>query len=143
MVHELEQLQTTLKKCRRKFHRNNSQSSRSEFLTARRKFASTLKKTKHEFFRKKCESTSNPWSLYKMLGKKRSPRGHITLSDQNGNPICLDPNLNASTLLNRFFPDDELARENLSHSQVQSTVLQTTSRILRLRLTPDKGGLSF
>ena len=62
------------------------------------------------------EIFSNPWDLYKFLDKKRNPNnGNITLSDEHGNPIALHPNLNAETLLNRFFPDKNPNQETQHH----------------------------
>jgi len=91
------------------------------FLTVRSKFTSALRKAKANFFKTKVENMDNPWKLYKFLGKKRHHHKHITLSDENGNPIALDPNLNASTLLDHFFPDDS-PKEDLRHTTVRFKV---------------------
>ena len=69
---------------------------------------------------------SNAWKLYKYLGKKCSLGGNITLSDENVNPIALDPYLNAETLLHRYFPDDGKRQENQYHKNTGSP-LRTSS----------------
>ena len=70
-----------------------------DFLAARNNFTATLKKAKANYFKNKAESMDTPWKLYNFLGKKRNHHNHITLLDEQGNPIALDLNLNASTLL--------------------------------------------
>ena len=118
---ELEQLQRDMKITRRRHTRLKSLQSKQIFLTARSNFTSALRKAKANFFKTKAENMDNPWKLYKFLGKKRHHHKHITLSDENGNPIALDPNLNASTLLDRFFPDDS-PKEDLHHTTVRFKV---------------------
>ena len=103
---DLEILQRNLKATRRKHTRLRTQSTKDEFLKARIAFTRAIRKAKLAFFRHKAENFDNPWKLYNFLGKKRNSGGNITLSDEHGNPIALDPDLNAATLLDRFFPDD-------------------------------------
>ena len=120
---DLETLQQNLKTSRRRHARIKSLATKHEFLNARTIFPRAIRKAKLNFFKSKAENFSNPWDLYKFLGKKRNPNnGNITLSDEQGNPIVLDPNLNADTLLNRFFPDDNPNQETQHHKHTKSFV---------------------
>ena len=94
-----------------------------------------LHKACWEDFIKYCEKQDKPWKLYKLLGKKRQPLEHITLSDQDGNPICLDPNLNAKTLLDGFFLDDNPNSDKTHHKAVHSNVKSFLNRHFRRSLT--------
>ena len=55
----------------------------------------------------KAEKSATPGNSTNFWAKNVAcSNGNITLFDKHGNPIALDPNLNADTLLNHFFPDD-------------------------------------
>ena len=119
---DLESLQRNLKLSRRRHSKYRTLDTKNDFLNARTAFTRAIRKAKLTFFKHKAESLNNPWKLYKYLGKKRNTGANITLSDENGNPIALDPNLNADTLLHRFFPDDNKSCENLYHYHTRTYV---------------------
>ena len=69
-----------------------------------------------------------PWQLYNLLSKKRKRDAAITLSDQNGDPIIHDPNLNALQLLNLFFPNDDHSVASSDHQSRRKEVEELLRR---------------
>ena len=69
-----------------------------------------------------CRKMDKPWNLYNLLNRKRRHKAAITLSDQNGNPIIHDPDLNTAQLLDLFFPDDDSSTDSPPHQEVRELV---------------------
>ena len=78
-----------------------------------------------------------PWQLYNLLSKKRKRDAAITLSDQNGDPIIHDPNLNALQLLNLFFPDDDHSVNSSHHQSQRKEVEELLQRLSDNSEIPD------
>ena len=132
---KLENLNREIKKLKRKFHKHRLPGDKIALAKARCTYKQELHKARRVDFQKYCEKQDKPWKLYKLLGKKRQASEHITLSDQDGNPICLDPNLNAKTLLDGFFPDDNQNEEETYHKAICSNVKSFLNRHFRRSLT--------
>jgi hypothetical protein len=127
---ELESLQMLMKSARRQHAKHKTASNKQKFLHSRQTFTRALRKAKQNIFKQRIEEADNPWKLYRLLGKKRAPKEHIKLSDEHGNPIVIDSNLNAETLLKRFFPDEDISKDTQQHNDIRTKVnnfLQNTT----------------
>ena len=84
-------------------------------------------------------SLSNPLQI--------SVGGAVTLSYQNGKPIILDPNKNATELLNLFFPDDNSTPKCFRHREVRNSVSHTLNDPLDFtnikNITPTEVHIAF
>ena len=121
-TNDLDHLHRKYKSAQHKFRTSPSNSTKHAFLSARKILRAAIKKAKRAYFHNLLQSTDNHWKVYKLLSRRRAANFPVTLSDQLGNPIILDPSANAQQTLDNFFPYDYPFLDSPAHSNVRKQV---------------------